>query len=213
MTIATTRPKRSAVRVDYVTLGGRRTELPPPDEQGEEEGTKTKKRKKTTPPKNNDDGEKTATKAKKQTRRRRKKTLVCGGRLLHLENALNEKELEQLELFLSGDDVQGSLGEAVLHDSAEAQYHSRKCSSAWVPLAELPAQRKLKAAVRDAQDAFESLPRTLSGALRCHYEDVQYCEYGPGGHFKEWHVDADDNGHDVEDGRELTVVRFLLSCL
>jgi len=92
---------------------------------------------------------------------------------------------------------------------AIAQYKSRRCSSAWVPLGSLPPQRKLKLAVKEAQDLFETLPRTKNGALRCQYEDVQYSEYAPGGHFKEWHVDADDDGDDEEDGRELTVVCLL----
>ena len=142
---------------------------------------------------------------------RRKEALICDGRVLHFASALNAKDLVELETFLSSSEVQKNLGEAVLHDSTEAQYGSRKCSSAWLPLSALAASiiRKLKKAVKEAQAHFEVLPRTRSGALMCKYEDVQYCEYKTGGHFQEWHVDADDDGIDDEDGRELTIVCLL----
>mmetsp|Transcript_25770 Transcript_25770/g.102900 ORF Transcript_25770/g.102900 Transcript_25770/m.102900 type:complete len:253 (+) Transcript_25770:459-1217(+) len=98
-----------------------------------------------------------------------------------------------------------------MHDSAQAQYGSRRCHSAWLPLNAVPAARKLRGAVKAAQDAFEVLPRAKNGAHRCVYEDVQYSEYSGalGGHFQQWHVDADDDGDDEEDGRALTIVALL----
>jgi len=143
--------------------------------------------------------------------KRKSSKVICDGEILLLESALSVRDLEQLERYVSSVQVQSKLGEAVLHDSTVAQYKSRRCFSAWISLSKLPAHRKFRAAVKAAQDQFEVLPRTRTGALRCTYEDVQYCEYRgeQGGHFKEWHVDADDGGHDAEDAREITIVALL----
>lgn len=129
--------------------------------------------------------------------------------VVHFPGALSVRELRSLEAYLSSDAIQSTLQEAVLHDSAKAQYKSRRCKSAWVTLKHMPASTKLKAAVKEAQDVFESLPRTKHGVVRCNYEDVQYTEYAPGSHFQQWHVDADEDGIDEEDKRELTIVALL----
>lgn len=144
-------------------------------------------------------------------KRKRGEELVCDGHVLHVTEALTPRDLQALESFLNSEAIQSSLQEAVLHDSSAAQYKSRKCESAWVELKHMPAARKLKSAVKAAQDHWDVLPRTKNGVLRCSYEDVQYAEYrgSSGSHFKQWHVDADHEGDDEEDKRMLTVVALL----
>jgi len=44
------------------------------------------------------------------------------------------------------------------------------------------------------------------GQLQCEYEETQYAVYGPNQHFKAWHRDAYEDGHDPEDARQFTVV-------
>jgi len=137
--------------------------------------------------------------------------LVCEGHVLHLANCLSPRDLGALDAYLSSSEVQANLQEAVLHDSWAAQYKSRRCDSAWVTLGEMPGARKLKRAVKEAQDVWDVLPRTRRGVIRCNYEDVQYTEYrgDDGAHFQQWHLDADADGTDEEDKRELTVVALL----
>ncbi|KAJ8598844.1 hypothetical protein CTAYLR_008547 [Chrysophaeum taylorii] len=144
-------------------------------------------------------------------RPRRDVALMFDGQILHMPSALSARDLASLENYLESDMVQSSLQEAVLHDSAAAQYKSRRCDSAWLHLCHMPAARKLKHAIKRAQDEWEVLPRTKRGVLRCHYEDVQYTEYRGDrlAHFKQWHIDADDDGGDEEDKREITVVALL----
>lgn len=137
--------------------------------------------------------------------------IVCQGEVLHLPGALSKRDLASLEAYLQSEQVQSTLEEAVLHDSVNAQYKSRRCDSAWVALRAIPAARKLKGIVKKAQNIWELLPRTKQGFLRCNYEDVQYTEYRgeSNAHFQQWHLDADNDGQDEEDKRELTIVVLL----
>lgn len=137
--------------------------------------------------------------------------LLFSESVLHLPGGLSARDLAALESYLSSDAIQSTLSEAILHDSSAAQYKSRRCESAWVTLAHMPGARKLKQAVKRGQEAWGILPTTKAGVLRCNYEDVQYAEYSgdSNAHFKQWHVDADEGGDDLEDRRELTVVALL----
>jgi len=48
-----------------------------------------------------------------------------------------------------------------------------------------------------------------AGQLQCEYEETQYAVYGPNQHFKAWHQDAYEDGHDPEDARQITIVVML----
>lgn len=136
---------------------------------------------------------------------------ILDDRVLHFPGALTARDLAQMETHFASEEVRGELFDAVLHDSSNTQYSSRRCDAAWLKLADVPGQRKIKAAVKAAQARWRLLPETASGGFRCAYEDAQYTEYrgDRGGHFKQWHVDADEGGGDAEDSRVFTVVALL----
>ena len=133
------------------------------------------------------------------------------GSVLHFPGALTARDLAQLESHLSSGEVRGELFDAVLHDSTNTQYSSRRCDAAWLKLSSLPGQRKIRAAAKAAQAEWRLLPSTTSGAFQVEYEDAQYTEYrgDQNAHFKQWHVDADEGGSDAEDARAITIVALL----
>eukprot|EP00415_Alexandrium_ostenfeldii_P002250 UN2250 len=48
-----------------------------------------------------------------------------------------------------------------------------------------------------------------AGQVQCEFEATQYAVYGPSQHFKAWHQDAYEDGHDPEDARQITIVLML----
>lgn len=48
-----------------------------------------------------------------------------------------------------------------------------------------------------------------AGKVQCDYEETQYAVYGPNQHFKAWHQDAYEDGHDPEDARQITIVLMI----
>ena len=74
------------------------------------------------------------------------------GRVLHFRNALNSNDLAALDDYLNSPAVRQELFDAVLHDSTDTQYGSRKCDAAWLKLQNLPAHRKLRKLVKASND-------------------------------------------------------------
>ena len=147
----------------------------------------------------------------KKARTSKAPVAILDDTVLHFPGALTARDLDLLTNHLTTPEVRGELFDAVLHDSTNTQYGSRRCDAAWLKLASLPGQRKIRAAAAAAQAKWGLLPTTSRGAMRCEYEDVQYTEYrgDRGGHFKQWHVDADEGGDDAEDARVYTLVALL----
>lgn len=137
-------------------------------------------------------------------------TALYDGRVLHFRSALNAKDLAALDEYLASPAVRGEMFDAILHDSTDTQYGSRKCDAAWLKFGDLPAQRKLRTLVKAANDRWQLLPSTKAG-FRCEYEDAQYTEYRGDreAHFKQWHLDAHDGGEDAEDSRAITLIILL----
>ena len=133
------------------------------------------------------------------------------GRVLHFRNALNSNDLEALDDYLNSPAVRQELFDAVLHDSTDTQYGSRKCDAAWLKLQNLPAHRKLRKLVKASNERWHLLPKKNGAGFRCEYEDAQYTEYRGDreAHFKQWHLDAHEGGEDAEDARAITLVVLL----
>ena len=103
------------------------------------------------------------------------------------------------------------LFDAVLHDSTDTQYGSRKCDAAWLKLQNLPAHRKLRKLVKASNDRWHLLPKKNGAASAASTRMPQYTEYRGDreAHFKQWHLDAHEGGEDAEDARAITSVVLL----
>ena len=52
--------------------------------------------------------------------------------------------------------------------------------------------------------------RKSDGVVQPKYDELQYAEYGPGGHFGQWHLDAQDDTDDEGDSEYLRDMSVIL---
>lgn len=96
-------------------------------------------------------------------------------------------------------------------DERKARYDDRDCSVSWFyPTKECDWLHQHFADIICCVANKEwPLFKVEAGQVQCEYEQMQYARYGPNQHFKAWHQDAYEDGHDPEDARQIAIVAML----